>query len=241
MATIITVHGTFAHANAPDAPAGSAADPQWWEIPSTFEHDLRELVDAREGQLEVKPFTWGGDNSEVERRLAGLRLSKELRELEARNEPYCVIGHSHGGSVVSTALLSSARAQAAAAKPQAVDHRRHAVRQFQERALAAHAAQPHTQGDLRCIDDAAADVPGLSFFDESQRRANAVWRNLPAHSRRDRRHDESSPPSFFISSSTISITEACFFITAGSRAGLARSSARVGFPSPIPTTRRSRA
>jgi hypothetical protein len=108
MATIITVHGTFAHANAPDAPAGSAVDPQWWEIPSTFEHDLRELVDAREGQLEVKPFTWGGDNSEVERRLAGLRLGKELRELEARNEPYCVIGHSHGGSVVSTALLSSA-------------------------------------------------------------------------------------------------------------------------------------
>ena len=108
MATIITVHGTFAHANAPDPNSTAAAEPQWWQSPSTFEHDLRELIDAREGQLEVKPFEWGGNNSEVERRDAGLSLSKELRELEARGEPYCVIGHSHGGSVIATALLSSA-------------------------------------------------------------------------------------------------------------------------------------
>ena len=63
MATIITVHGTFAHANAPDPNSTAAAEPQWWQSPSTFEHDLRELIDAREGQLEVKPFEWGGNNT----------------------------------------------------------------------------------------------------------------------------------------------------------------------------------
>ena len=108
MATIITVHGTFASATTPDPNGGPAADPQWWEVPSTFERDLRELVNAQEGALEVKPFEWGGDNSEVERREAGARLTKQMRELEARGEPYCVIGHSHGGSVVSSALLASA-------------------------------------------------------------------------------------------------------------------------------------
>jgi hypothetical protein len=108
MATIITVHGTFASATTPDPNGGPAPDPQWWEAPSAFEHDLRQLVDARQGTLEVKPFEWGGDNSEVERRDAGARLTKQMRELEAKGEPYCVIGHSHGGSVVSSALLESA-------------------------------------------------------------------------------------------------------------------------------------
>lgn len=108
MATIITVHGTFAHANAPDASAQPAAEPQWWQIPSTFEHDLRDLVEAPDGKVDIKAFEWTGFNSEVDRREAGAKLAASLRDLEARNEPYCVIAHSHGGSVVSASLLASA-------------------------------------------------------------------------------------------------------------------------------------
>jgi hypothetical protein len=108
MATIITVHGTFAKPTAADPDGGPGPEPQWWETASTFEHDIRDLVESRDGRLDVKPFVWAGDNSEVERREAGERLAGLMRELEARSEPYCVVGHSHGGSVVATALLEAA-------------------------------------------------------------------------------------------------------------------------------------
>jgi hypothetical protein len=108
MATIITVHGTFAAPTAPDPNGGPTPEPQWWETPSTFESDIHELVESRDGRLDVTPFTWGGDNSEVERRDAGVRLASLMRELEAKSEPYCIVGHSHGGSIVSAALLENA-------------------------------------------------------------------------------------------------------------------------------------
>lgn len=110
MATIITVHGTFAAPTAPDPNGGLTPEPQWWESGSTFEKDMRDLVDARDGELNFVPFSWAGDNSEVERRAAGNRLSKVLRDLEAKSEPYCIVGHSHGGSILSdTLLVNSAR------------------------------------------------------------------------------------------------------------------------------------
>lgn len=108
MATIITVHGTFAKPTEANADGGLQPDLQWWETQSTFETDLHKLVEGRDGKLDVKPFVWSGDNSEVERREAGAELAKLMRELETRSEPYCVIGHSHGGSVVSAALLECA-------------------------------------------------------------------------------------------------------------------------------------
>lgn len=108
MATIITVHGTFAHAEQPIAEGAPPVSPQWWELQSPFAMDARDLVQAREGEVEVKHFIWSGNNSEADRRSAGHELAKEFKALEARNEPYCVVGHSHGGSVVSAALLESA-------------------------------------------------------------------------------------------------------------------------------------
>lgn len=114
MATVVTVHGTFAHAR-PDATDGAAQSPrtlQWWQAGSDFESDMRALVDATgEGggaQVEVTRFEWSGDNSEMARRQAGERLLGELKALEDKGEPYCVVGHSHGGSVIGWALLESA-------------------------------------------------------------------------------------------------------------------------------------
>ncbi|MFA5958181.1 hypothetical protein [Hyphomicrobium sp.] len=108
MATIITVHGTFAAPTAADPNSGAMPELQWWEKGSTFESDMRQFVEARDGELNFVPFPWAGDNSEVERRDAGDRLTKVMRELEAKSEPYCVIGHSHGGSILSDALLTNA-------------------------------------------------------------------------------------------------------------------------------------
>lgn len=114
MATIITVHGTFAHAEtgpAPDTGLPETAT-QWWEPGSSFDHDMRELLDASPeegtGKLAVMPFEWDGLNSELSRRAAGKHLYRELKTLDATGEPYCLIAHSHGGSVVNWALLESA-------------------------------------------------------------------------------------------------------------------------------------
>lgn len=114
MATIITVHGTFAHAEGDTAgdESISEADLQWWQPGSTFDCDMRELLDASPGEgsgkLDTKPFEWDGHNSELSRRAAGKRLFRELRTLDATGEPYCLVAHSHGGSVVNWALLESA-------------------------------------------------------------------------------------------------------------------------------------
>ncbi|MGE0701946.1 MAG: hypothetical protein AB7O57_22800, partial [Hyphomicrobiaceae bacterium] len=98
MATIVTVHGTFAHSGSETAGEPiSTADLQWWQSGSTFDHDMRELIDAvpgmSSGKLEVTRFEWSGDNSEVERRSAGRELFRYMKTLEERGEPYCVVGH----------------------------------------------------------------------------------------------------------------------------------------------------
>ncbi len=112
MATIVTVHGTFAHSEAEPTSADepSTADLQWWQPNSAFDQDVRALIEEAPGggPVDVKPFVWSGNNSEIERRKAGKKLAGELKALEASGEPYCLVGHSHGGSVIGWALLESA-------------------------------------------------------------------------------------------------------------------------------------
>ena len=109
MATLITVHGTFAHIegklgtmaiNEHDAEA-------WWQSNAKFTNGLREMVEGENGPVTIEPFVWSGDNAESDRRAAGVRLFNRLQELESQNEKYCLLGHSHGGSVISHALLQS--------------------------------------------------------------------------------------------------------------------------------------
>ena len=72
MATVVTVHGTFAHAGSvPETPEGSPAEPQWWQQDGTLHEELRDFVAAQDGGLAVTSFEWSGDNSEVGRRDAG--------------------------------------------------------------------------------------------------------------------------------------------------------------------------
>ncbi len=109
MATVVTVHGTFAHsAGTADALGlNESADLQWWQAGSTFESHTRELIRGADGKLEFLPFVWSSVNSELARRNAGSSLLTMLRGLEARQENYCLIGHSHGGSVIASALVES--------------------------------------------------------------------------------------------------------------------------------------
>jgi hypothetical protein len=111
VATVVTVHGTFAHsAGTADAlNIGEGGEAQWWQAGSEFERDLKRWVNGADGQpIEFMPFTWSSLNSELDRRSAGTELLKTLRRLDERNEPYCLVGHSHGGSVIASALIDSA-------------------------------------------------------------------------------------------------------------------------------------
>ncbi len=110
MATVVTVHGTFAHSpgTADALNIGDGSEAQWWQQGSSFEADVKGLVAGADGRpVDVVPFTWSSLNSEIDRRNAGSALLRLMRGLDARGEPYCVVGHSHGGSVIASALIES--------------------------------------------------------------------------------------------------------------------------------------
>ena len=77
MATIVTVQGTNA--------SGSEEGDKWWQKGSTFEHDLRRLIQAKDGNLEFKPHIWDGANSEISRRRTDGR--QDPRSCRRRHEP----------------------------------------------------------------------------------------------------------------------------------------------------------
>src|SRR4029453_13985740 len=97
MATIITVHGTGA--------TGPEEGQAWWQKGSEFEQHIRELVEGGGAEVHFQRLIWDGANSESSRRNAATRLYSDLHSLEKTGDAYCLIGHSHGGSILSTALL----------------------------------------------------------------------------------------------------------------------------------------
>jgi hypothetical protein len=97
MATIIAVHGTFA--------TGPEEGEGWWQRGGALDRDIRELVEADDSRLDFAPHVWDGQNSETSRRAAGQALLQRLAALEQKGEKYCLIGHSHGGSVIASALF----------------------------------------------------------------------------------------------------------------------------------------
>jgi hypothetical protein len=109
VATVVNVHGTFVHsAGTADAlNINKDAPVQWWQQGSAFEHEVKAYVTGEDEPLDVVPFTWRSQNSEIDRRQAGSALLDTLRGLDKKGEPYVVVGHSHGGSVIASALIES--------------------------------------------------------------------------------------------------------------------------------------
>ena len=98
MATVINVHGTFA--------SGPEVGEGWWQRGGALDKRLRELLDARD--FNHVPFVWDGLNSENARREAGRALLLRMIALEKLGSDYVLIGHSHGGSVIASALYAAA-------------------------------------------------------------------------------------------------------------------------------------
>jgi hypothetical protein len=102
MPTIISVHGTFA--------AGAEDGEQWWQRGSPFERHLQDCIEGETGALSLQRLRWPGLNSETSRQAAAQALLGRCRTLERTGERYVLIGHSHGGSVISNALLLAGEA-----------------------------------------------------------------------------------------------------------------------------------
>ncbi len=110
MARIITVHGTFAKWEITPAAGDTVGPPvlQWWQPGSAFEKDMRAFVTGDDNPVTIESFEWSSANSERDRRKAADKLLARTQQLEAEGEPYSLVGHSHGGSVISTMLINAA-------------------------------------------------------------------------------------------------------------------------------------
>jgi hypothetical protein len=107
VATVIAIHGTFA--------SGAETGKEWWQKGGPVESELRDLVEGADGRLNFVPHVWDGLNRESCRRAAGRALFSRVADLEKKGERYCIVGHSHGGSVILSALMLSAHRRRALA------------------------------------------------------------------------------------------------------------------------------
>lgn len=101
---VILVHGTFAG----DKDRNDEGD-QWWQRTSVtwkwFQSHLPTGTSLPDDSSEL--FQWSGANSQAERLEASTHLLALLIELERQGRGYHLVGHSHGGSVIWEALVST--------------------------------------------------------------------------------------------------------------------------------------
>ncbi len=110
---VLLVHGTQFRGEEDDLDVvGQPEDTSgWWTAGSEFRRELKEAVRRAEGaSARVVAWKWSGANSERARRRAGKRLLRQLLRYERRGDPYHVIAHSHGGSVLWHALTDAPHA-----------------------------------------------------------------------------------------------------------------------------------
>jgi len=98
MATLITVHGTN--------DTGPEDGDKWWQRGGPLEEDIRRLVTSDDGPVIFTVHTWHARNSEAGRYEAAKALEERLDGLEKAGEKYCLVSHSHGGSVIAHMLGS---------------------------------------------------------------------------------------------------------------------------------------
>tara|TARA_R110002096_G_scaffold318022_7_gene512416 strand:- start:3772 stop:5721 length:1950 start_codon:yes stop_codon:yes gene_type:complete len=119
---VILIHGTFASSETLDeesrAPRFENRGARWWQESSdfyeAFEGRLAPLgvtVSKSKKEWNELPyfedslvFHWDGNNSERSRHQAANALLDKLIELENDRQPYHLVSHSHGGSIIWTAL-----------------------------------------------------------------------------------------------------------------------------------------
>ncbi len=95
---VILVHGTFATSK---DDCGEA----WWQVGSPTYRALKERLPAQVDLVgNGNVFRWSGENSERARSKAAAQLLDFLRAYETEGQRYHLIGHSHGGSVIWSAL-----------------------------------------------------------------------------------------------------------------------------------------
>jgi hypothetical protein len=100
---VLLIHGTFAAAEADDGAA-------WWQRGSETWTGLSELLPDNARLCGEQPlFHWSGANTEWEREKAAERILEQLLQFEAADQPYHLIGHSHGGSAIWSALKGAVR------------------------------------------------------------------------------------------------------------------------------------
>ena len=85
----ILIHGTWAK-NAP-----------WYQEGGDFFDTLSCVIDKTD---EIISFSWSGNCSESDRRIAAITLVQLLREKTLKNKKIVIIAHSHGGNVALHAL-----------------------------------------------------------------------------------------------------------------------------------------
>ncbi len=98
---ILLIHGTFASDHEDEGP-------RWWQVGSDFWKYFEKRFPKRPRMQRIgEVFHWDGLNTERSRRFGARALLKRLQELEAQEVGYHLICHSHGGSVLWSALKMS--------------------------------------------------------------------------------------------------------------------------------------
>ena len=101
---VLLIHGTGA---ASEESKGS----KWWQRGSVFWEKLHERFPDKSIFCDAV-FHWSGKNLESDRRQAAAKLLADVLDpLEKRGQPYHLIGHSHGGTVIWLALREAEKRQ----------------------------------------------------------------------------------------------------------------------------------
>lgn len=101
---VILIHGTFSGDR-----SGSDEGERWWqrgsETWSWLQERLPEGVTLADDDMRL--FHWSGNNNQTDRFAASTKLLAQLVQLEKEGRRYHLVGHSHGGSIIWEALVSS--------------------------------------------------------------------------------------------------------------------------------------